>query len=76
MLFLFVLGGSRLAIATSEPAPSKQLRTFTVLIHVFEVLFFHLEAMDQREPLRTDQKAFLAILWGLPYLLLTKVPSV
>jgi hypothetical protein len=75
MLFLFVLGGSRLAVATSTPAPSKELRNFTLGIHVLELLFFYSEALDQEEPLTPDQKGFLAILWGLPYLLVTKVPT-
>lgn len=76
MVFLCVLGGTRLACATSpDQGPSKQLWSFTLFIHLVELLFFYREAMDAKEPLKPPQKAFLAILWGIPYVLLTKVPT-
>jgi hypothetical protein len=73
MVFLVALGGSRLAIARSEPGPSKELKAFALALHMAELIFFYSEAISQKASLKPAQYAFLAILWGLPYTLAVKI---
>ena len=73
MVFLVCLGGSRLALAQSNPGPSKELKGFAMALHIAELIFFYTEALTQQRPLKPANYAFLAILWGLPYTIATKI---
>jgi len=73
-LFTSLLGSSRLACALSQPAPSKPLWAFTVWLHLAELVFFYKEALDKKD-LQPPHKAFLAILWVMPYTLIVKTPT-
>ncbi len=72
--FVAVLGASRWALLVDEK-PSKGLYGLVFLIHMFENGFFYSEAMNQEKPLPIEKKAFLAILWAVPSMIIVRAHS-